>query len=424
MNMKKLASANLTEKEISDVADRISCICDRHLDIGEAKSSIIMYKECLDFVRDYLGRFDCDDSRSLTGDGVRLNHLNHITVCGLLVNIGKVYFDMASSSETDSHCISYLSEARELLIQRKDAGMNESEMWQLLFICDRKICQLYIQRDQSEKAKYHSMEWVATARQCNLPDQVDNLIKALGTLSSCLRVEHEYPEARASAEESYIIASKHYSPAHKTVIEASNPLINCLIEMKDYSTADAYCRMNYSNMIDPKNAGEYGVEDRMNAMSQLVLIWLAKEPDDDEIVEKALADEAIELSKKAFAHITKNKIMQYRLNCLSTLCRVLLKGNELTEETEGLLHQLVTLRIAVNLDSEDIYDSFVYLHTFYLKIHGSFRMGKKTTLVEKNIELCEKKLLELKSCNDGSVGYVKISQKIKPYFKGNVDLHI
>ena len=104
VNMKKLASANLNEEEISDVADRISCICDRHLDIGEAKSSIHMNKECLDFVRDRLGRLNRGDSRSLTGDGVRLNHLNHITVCGLLVNIGKVYFfDMASSSETDSH---------------------------------------------------------------------------------------------------------------------------------------------------------------------------------------------------------------------------------------------------------------------------------------------------------------------------------
>ena len=60
----------------------------------------------------------------------------------------------------------------------------------------------------------------------------------------------------------------------------------------------------------------------------------------------------------------------------------------------------------------------------YLKLQSLFPMGEKTTLVQKNIELCSKKLLELKSCINGSVGYVKGSQKIKPYFKGNAELHI
>ena len=129
--------------------------------------------------------------------------------------------------------------------------------------------------------------------------------------------------------------------------------------------------------------------------------------------------------RKVHAHITKTGAMYYRINCLNIFCRVLLKGKELTEETEGLLHQLVTMCIAENnLDGKYIHDSFVHLYLFYSKILKSFRMGKKTTLVEKNIELCDKKLLELESCNDGSVGYVKISQKIKPYFKGNAELHI
>ena len=104
---------------------------------------------------------------------------------------------------------------------------------------------------------------------------------------------------------------------------------------------------------------------------------------------------------------------------------MLLKRNELTEETEGLLHQLVTKCIAENnLDGDFIYNSFVYLHTFFAEIHESFPMGEESILVLKNIELCDKKLLELKSCNDGSVGYVKRSQIIKPYFKNNVKLHI
>ena len=421
VSMSKLASANLTEEEISDVTDRISCISRRHLVIGEAKSSIDLYKECLDFARDRLGRLNCDNSRSLTGDGVRLNHL---MICRLLVDLGQVYFHIARSSESDDHGLSYISEARELLVQRKDAGMNETEIWPLLSICDHQIYQLYIERGQSEKAKHHCVEWVATARQCNVTNQIDYLITALRMLSTCVRLESCLPEALALAEESYILASKHYSPAHERVLEASGELIDCLIDTKDYSTADTYCRMNYANVIDPINAGEYSVENQTVIIDQLVTIWLEKEPDDDEIVEKALADEAIDFSREAFAYATMNLGMHNTIFRLSTLCRVLVKRNELTEETEGLLHQLVTKCIAENYFSGDIRNSFIYLHTFYSKIRDSFRMGKKTKLVEKNIELCDKKLLELRSCINGSVGYVKGSQKIKPYFKGNAELYI
>ena len=419
VSMKRLALVSLTAEEIRDVADRISCISRRHLVIGETKSSIDMYKECLDFVRDRLGQLYRDEFPSLTGYGGRLNHL---IICRLLVDLGTVYFDMARSSETDSHCISYLSEARELLVQSKDAGMNDSEMWELLLSCGVRIYQLYTERGQWEKAKHHCVEWVATARQCNVSDQVQYLMTALGMLSFCVRYESKFEEALALAEESYMIASKHYSPAHRTVMEASGPLIDCLMAMKNYSTADSYCRMNYANIIDPMNAGEYSVKDGIDVMFQLALIWLEKGPDDDEIVEKALADEAIELSRKALAYYS---VRRSTIIPLYTLCRVLLKGNELTEETEGLLHQLVTMRIAENyLDCKDIHESFLHLTFFYLKINESFRMGKKTTLVQKNIELCDKKLLELKSCSDGSIGYTKGSQKIKPYFKGNAELYI
>ena len=44
VSMKKLASVSLTEVEIGDVADKIKSICVRHEGIGEAKSSIDLYK--------------------------------------------------------------------------------------------------------------------------------------------------------------------------------------------------------------------------------------------------------------------------------------------------------------------------------------------------------------------------------------------
>ena len=189
VNMKKLASVKLTEDGIEDVASRVSCISGRLMGIGEAKRSVDINLECLDFVRDHLGRLNRGDSRSLIRDGVRLNHL---IICRLLVNLGQVYFLMDRSSETDSHCLSYIFEARELLLRRKDTGRSEPDMWQLLLICDQKIVMLYTQRGQLEKAKYHAVEWVATARQYQGPDQIDNLITALGMLSCSLRVECKF----------------------------------------------------------------------------------------------------------------------------------------------------------------------------------------------------------------------------------------
>ena len=428
VNMKKLASVILTEEEISDVGDRISWICGRHLAIGEARRSADIYMMCIDFVRRNLGPSDRDDSHRLTGDHVRPNH---ITLCRLLASLGQIYFHMARSPEIDSYCISITSEARELLVQMNDTVMNQQNLWPVLMHCETILIHLYSERGQSEKAKYHAVECVATARHYEGPEQASYLIEALGTLSSFLRVECNFPESLALAEESYIIASKLYSPAHRIVLEAGGKMIDCLTDMKDFSTADTYCRMNYANVIDPVNAGEYSVDDGINVMNQLVSIWLEKEPDEDEIVEKALADEAIDLSRKVLADAMKSGLMPHRINCLCTLCRVLLKGNELTEETEGLLHQLVTMCITKQNLAEngfyygdELYDSFEHLYTFYTKLYNSFQMGKKTTLVQKNIELCDKKLLKLQSCNESSVGYVKMSQKIKPYFKGNVALHI
>ena len=112
--------------------------------------------------------------------------------------------------------------------------------------------------------------------------------------------------------------------------------------------------------------------------------------------------------------------MESRIDCLSTLCRALLKGNELTEETEGLLHQFVTMCIAENNSYRNyIHGSFIYLHKFYLKLYESFPIGEESILVQENIVLCHKRLLEFESCHDGSVRYIKASQEIKPYFEKN-----
>ena len=420
VNMKKLSAVSLTEVEINQVTHKIAVIPSRLSANGEHERNIDLLKECIDFVQDHLGRLDRKDSHSIIGGGVKPNNFS---ICRLLVKLGKVYYNMPSSSETDNHALSYISEARELLVQRKDAGKDDSDMWEQLSICDTCLYHLCLRKCQLQKAKYHAVQFVASARQYKGPDKADHLIAALSLLSEILQLlESNCPEALAVAEESYLIASKHYSPAHTMVLKASRNMIKCLIDVKDYSTADTYCRMNFANVFDPKNAGEYDAVDRVCTMNQLVDIWLEKEPDDDEIVEKALADEAIDLSRRMYALSEETRNVQITCDRLSTLCQVLLKANKLTEETEGLLHQL-----AKTFTSTVFYDGptcIRNLGVFYLGLQKSIPIGEKSTLLQENIEVCEKKLLEIESCNDGSVGYIKGSQKIKPYFKNNTELCI
>ena len=145
--------------------------------------------------------------------------------------------------------------------------------------------------------------------------------------------------------------------------------------MNDYTTADICCRINYANVFDPIDviAGEYDVDDRLYAMGKLVEIWLLKEPDYDEIVEKALGYEAIDLSRKLLTLSRASCLTHISFAFLHKLYQVLLKANQLTEETKGLLRQLVG-------------DANIYFDDdFYLRLYNSLPIGENNTLVQENI---------------------------------------
>ena len=422
VNLKKMYSENLTEELVIEVTDRISLISDRLSAIGEDVRSTDVLKECIDFARDRLGQLNRNNSSSLIGDCAKLNS---ITICRLLIKLGQLYFNMRSSSESDSLGKSYTLEARELLVQRRDAGMDDMETLTLFWGCDASLSHFHRRRSEIEKAEYHSAQCLATARQYNGPNKTDLMIGALELLSICLKSQGKYPEALSAAQETYTIASKHYSLASDIVLRASLEMINCLIQMEDYSTADTYSRMNYENFLDPRNAGDYNAMSGLTLMNLIAVIWLRKEPDDDEIVEKALADEAIDLSRRAYASCKKIAARRFLFVYLDTLCEVLVKANQLTEETEGYFYELIeycSTEYRSNNDNKD--KPLRYLTIFYLKLDDSLPIGQKSKLVKENIELCQKFILEFGSSDDVSADYTKLSQIIKPYFKNNAELCI
>ena len=420
VNMKKLSSLSLSEGQIEDVSDKVSRISGRLSSVGETESNIDLLNECIAFARDRLSRLLLKDSPRLKIDILKLDSL---IICRLLINLGDIYYNMTPSADIDNHAVSYTSEARELLMQRKNAGIYDMAMQQLIMRCDFALHNLYSRGNQLEKIKYHSAECVATARQYTGPGHVPHLITALSLLSTCLLTESNLPEALALGEEAYTVASKHYSPAHKTVLKASRKLIDCLIVMKDYSTADAYCRMNYANLNDPNNAEEYDPEDGVNVMSQLAKIWLLQEPDKDEIVAKALADEAIELSRKAYAASAESRTKGTEFNCLNTLCLMLLKTSSLTEETEGLMHQLVTACITETRPYyETMHDALLFFLSFYAKMNEAFPTGEKSSILKENVKSCQQLFVELDSCVNDTIGLKNCLDKMKPYFDSNVEL--
>ena len=418
--MKKLSlqSELISEPEMDWVLNKVSCISERYLAIGEVVKSADLLKEGIALVRDCLGRLAPKGSRSFIGDGVKLNN---IITCRLLVKLGDIYYnEMKSSSEVNGHAISYYSEAHELLAQKRVTSIYDVELLQLSMSCDSSLYNLYLQAHQFEKAKYHCVRCLAAARVYRGPGHIYSLVASMSGLSLVYVRETKFSDALALAEEAYILSSKHYSPAHKMVLQASNQMISCLISLKDYSTADTYCRINYSNFTDPMNAEEYCDQDGISILDHLTNIWLEKEPDGDMIVAKALADEAIDFSRKLCALSVDSRGIRSGTQSLSILCRVLLKANQLNEETEGLMHQLVTTCIADNdLNNRTIHNSIVYLSEFYFQLVCAYPIYEISLLARENAEACDKRSSEIKCCTDGSYLSIKGSLTIKPCFKKN-----
>lgn len=411
INIKTLILVPLSEKEIDLVATKMTTSFFRLEAAGELSRGVTLLKECLEFTRNRLDQLHNNDSHSSNKNGKQ--HINMTTI-KLLLQLSFVHRDMSPSSESEDYALSYSLEAREMMVRRKDSGIND--IWTLLSSCDQHIYFIYNRKGDPEKAKYHILECVASARRITDPDQAEALCPALTMYSMLLQREGKVREALATAEEAYIFASKTHNPAHKLVLKTSYQVIECLIKLKDYSTADGYCRMMYENVNSSTISEEYHIEDTADVMFLLVRIWLAKKPDEDEIAEKALTEEAVELSRKAYAHLLKVRNVKMIPSLLETHCHVLVRGNQLDEETERLVHQLVVHSIQLNKSL----DSILCLGKYYYMLLNTFPVGEKDPLVQANFDLCNKKFKELDRFPEGYFNWVKGTEEIKPYFKNNV----
>ena len=420
VSLKLLATESLSEDEIEVVADKMSHMSTRLSAAGDPVRGVDLLKSCIEFARLRFGQLNRKDSPRLTGESAKLNKL---TICNLLIDLSIVYDDLTTSFGNQNHGISIALEAHQLLLERKDAGLDD--MWSLLSKSEQCLAISYSFLNDIENSKYYAEQCVANARQYKGENEFNVLHTALN--QGCLNYMHQsnFPSALALAEEKYVLVSSKYSPAHRIVLKASILLIECLLRMEDYSTAETYCMMNYENLNDTKHGEEYDDDVSSEIMLQMGKIWLEKEENEDKKVAKILAEEAIDLTRKACNTLCMKNSLKNSYDHLSTFCQVLLKGNKLTEETENILYQIVKLSLqAQEITIMFLERSLTLVAKFYTMLYDSFQGGKKKIpgLFRENIDLCEKKLLEFE-CPD-SRECIRGPQILKPYFKNNALLII
>ena len=421
VDVKKLSAIELTGAEIVKVANKMLKAADRLGSSGLTMRAVDSLEKCVVFARHHLRDSIPGKQYFILRNGTEVDNE---MICHIYESL-VIFYASFSQAEHSDRMLPFVSEARRLLVDMEDAGMDiEIES---LRQCDALLGWIYSDRGEMGKSVYHHEQSLASARQCKGPNHISIICDAMMILSHrYAQQDGRLPEALSLAEEAYTIASEVYSPVHREVQGAAVAMIDCLFCMKDYSRAETYCRINYENLTDPIHKNEYDEGNVSIGMYQLAHVWLMKEPDDDEIVAMTLAEEAEDLIRKAYNLMRTIDEAEASIRCLKYLhcfALILLKRKRWTEETEGIIQQCVSEGHKIcGSDSVAYYESLSYLGTFYECLSDSLPIGEEKILVREKAELCR-----MKSCADRSIKHIAenyTKQKITPYFSNNEEIYI
>jgi hypothetical protein len=79
-------------------------------------------------------------------------------------------------------------------------------------------------------------------------------------------------EARALFEELYDLVAIAYYPDHPLVLRAANMMINVLIDMKEYESAERFARICYDCLTKPIDIESIDVADAAEALAEATCI--------------------------------------------------------------------------------------------------------------------------------------------------------
>jgi tetratricopeptide (TPR) repeat protein len=248
------------------------------------------------------------------------------------------------------------------------------------FDADLFLARIYLEKSQFSTAAQHCQLSVEAVKRQKSANKAKKLFGSLTVFSDILSMEGNPAGALVYSEEAYNTVSVAFGPEDLNSLEAAGNLVNCLIEVDDYETAERYGRVTYEALIDKANKIPY--RSQPVALSMLILVRLfTRIPTLERAAQVGLHGKEIEeLILKAcdivFSLVSPNHpdLLPYIeslvdqcvcRNVYSEAVRALLEGHEplarKSEETES------------NMQSKEVYFKFLEaLATFHCGYgHGS-----------------------------------------------------
>ena len=319
------------------------------------------------------------ESYRLRGNGDRIDNWRVMTMplCLNLMQLTSLYIDQRTSGSSDRALI-HAVEAREL-IEPFRASIEYGELdyvLTLFFQTESNLAEIYVEKLQFEEAERHCQQSLVFARQSQGEYRTSSMFEGLKKLSALRRQQYQLSEAMELCEEAYIIVSRAHGPAHPLVQDAAAELIECLIQLERFPQAEAYARITYESMIDPRNGIDPESDGVARGMQQLAYVCSRMAGEGHEAAPD-LIEEAHELIRKA-CRIMEELSSPNLAICLETLGEVLIARGILTDETKGIFERV----LAIYVDREGggghgTIQSLTSLGEFHVHLASTLPIGRE-----------------------------------------------
>lgn len=140
------------------------------------------------------------------------------------------------------------------------------------FDADLYLARIYLEKSEFRTAAQHCQLSVDTVKRQKSTNKAKKLFSSLTVFSDILSMEGNPAGALVYSEEAYNAVSVVFGPEDLNSLEAAGNLVNCLIEVGDYETAERYGRVTHEALIDRANRIPY--RSQPVALSMLILVRL------------------------------------------------------------------------------------------------------------------------------------------------------
>jgi tetratricopeptide (TPR) repeat protein len=237
----------------------------------------------------------------------------------------------------------------------------------LLSQSERSVGLIYMSRKQFEEAQDHCQSALSYTRLYvgTEENKADLLCSALKLNIQLQRVEGNYDEALAFAEEAYDVFAVAYNPVHPKVQEAAVLLIRCLINTNDLYNAERFAEATLDSLKDPANGMDQGSE--VVAKGYYNLANVINYQKRDFVKAEMLVRESLRIRSQLYSHDDL-----YNGISVSLLASTLSSQGKLGDETKELYERF--LAIIIKQEGPDARNTAVVnnkIGAYYYKLAGT-----------------------------------------------------